>query len=312
VIKAKPVRLEGQAAYGGLISFYPLRREKPMNDGKHALISDTTTGVHADPTVQLDPENGILEGGVVQRIYRHHEEITVNGADADGEVDVTFAQTYQNTPVVVFKGGQYVSFSEALGTGAGARHRMRLQAINITATGFRSRAQIVNTGATTARDDDFPAADVVDAVNETTEVNLDPGGANDDTYTVHYFCSVTLSAPGVDPIVTLTLAIDTNDGVGGWIERATYVYSRSTAGTSTFSHEQKPIVVTGLGLNDDIRIRAKSFVVHDATGSFIVRGGDNGATDAFHGCTYTTASDTVESAIPAAGDQVTWVAQEVT
>jgi hypothetical protein len=159
---------------------------------------------------------------------------------------------------------------------------------------------------------DFPASDVVDAVGETTEVDLGANvPANDDTYTVHYFCSVTLSAPGIDPLVTLTVALESNDG-GGWVERATFAYSRSSAGTSTFSHEQKPIVVSGLDANDDIRIRAKSFVVHDATGSFIVRGGDNGATDAFRGVTWTTAADTTKSAIPATGDHVIWIAQEVT
>lgn len=312
--RGKPVRLEGGAAAGGLISLYPIVRGKPMApDGKYALMAAGGSGVQADATVQLDPANGIKEGGIVQLLYRHREEITVYGADTDGEVDVTFAQAYQNAPMVLFKGGQYVSFSQTLGTGAGAKHRMRLQAVNITTSGFKSRAQIVNTGATTAQDDDFPASDVLTAVGQTTIVTLNPGVANDDTYNVQYFVSVTLSAPGADPNITLTLAIDTDDGLGGgFIERATFQYSRASAGTSTWSHETKPIVVTGLGNTDQIRIRAKAFVVHDATGSFIVRGGDNGATDTFHGVTYTTATDTIESAIPAAGDQVAWVAQEVT
>jgi hypothetical protein len=297
--------------------FQPFIQPPMMLDGgnERAVKTIVDGGGTLVAAAKLVPTNGIYEGGVVQLLYRHREEITVNGADADGEVDVTFSQVYQNAPMILFKGGQYVSFSQTLGTGAGAKHRMRIQAVNVTASGFKSRAQIVNTGATTAQDDDFPAADVLTAAGQTTVLSLNPGGANDDTYNVQYFVSVTLSAPGVDPNVDLTLAIDTDDGLGGgFVERATFHYSRASAGTSTWTHETKPIAVTGLLVANGakIRLRAKSFVVHDATGSFIVRGGDNGATDTFHGVTYTTAADTIESAIPTAGDSVLWVAQEVT
>jgi len=304
----KDVLLKAINAQAG-VGVYPLVRSEPYPDGKYALVAATNTGVLADASVQLDPGNGIKEGGVVFKLYRHREEITVNGPDTDGDVTgITFGQTYQSPPMILFKGGQYVSYSEELGN---VRQRLRLQAFDVTASGFKSRTQIVQVGATTARAVDFPASDVVDAVGETTEVDLGANvPANDDTYTVHYFCSVTLSAPGVDPLVTLTVALESNDG-GGWVERATFTYARSSAGTSTFSHEQKPIVVSGFDANDDIRIRAKSFVVHDATGSFIVRGGDNGATDAFRGVTWTTAADTTKSAIPATGDHVIWIAQEV-
>jgi hypothetical protein len=281
-----------------------------FDDGLYSLKASNATGVTADPTVRLVPEVGIFEGGVVQLLYRHREEITVNGADADGDVPVTFAQVYQNAPMVVFKGGQYVGYSNTLPAG---KQRLRLQPVDVTASGFTARAQILVAGVTTAQTDDFPSGNELTAVDETAEADLTPGGANDDTYTVHYFVSVTLSAPGVDPNVTLTVAIDTNDG-SGWQERATFVYSRASSGTSTWSHEQKPIVVIGLGTNDDIRVRAKSFVVHDATGSFKVRGGDAGGSnpETYNGVTYTTAADTIESAIPSAGDNVTWVAQEVT
>lgn len=262
----------------------------------------------------MEPTAKIYEGSVVYALYRHREESTVQGPDTDGDVAITFTQTYQSAPMIFFKGGQYVSFSQTLGTGAGAKHRMRIQALDVTATGFTSRTKIVNTGTTTPQTDDFASGNSITVVGNTAEVNLDPAGANDDTYTVHYFVSVTLSNPLTDPNVSLTVAIDSNDGVGGWVERATFQYNRASAGTSTWTEEQKPIVVSGIGLNDDIRLRAKSFIVHDATGSFIIRGGDAGGTnpEAYNGVTYTTATDTTESAIPVAGDQVTWVAQEVT
>jgi hypothetical protein len=312
--RGKPVRLDGPAAGGGLISIHPIVRSRPLSDGKYALISDTNTGVHADPTVQLDPGNGIKEGGVVFKLYRHREEITVQGGDADGDVPVTFAQAYQATPLLFFRGGQYLSFATAFGTAV--NHRQRFQALNVTTSGFTSRTQIVNTGALTARSDDFPSGNILDAVGETAEADLDPGGANDDTYTVNYRVAITLTNPGVDPLITLTVAIDINRQDGnGWIETASFVYARSTAGTSTFNTESKPIVVTGLGTNDDIRVRAKSFVVHDAPGSsFEVRGADGAGAnpDARNGVTYTTATDDADSAIPDNGDQVVWVAQEVT
>jgi hypothetical protein len=121
---------------------------------------------------------------------------------------------------------------------------------------------------------------------------------------------------------TLVVAIDTNDGVGGWIERATYSYATSNlsgpppfeANTATWDTESKQITVTGLGTGDDIRIRAKSFSVNNGgTGSFALRGADAGGAnpDTRNGCLYTTAADTIESAIPAAGDSVVWSAQEV-
>jgi len=281
-----------------------------LDDGLYILRAANPSGVLADSTVQLDPANGIKEGGVVQLLYRHREELIVNGPDADGDVDVTFSQVYQNAPMVIFKGGQYISFSNTLPAG---KQRLRLQAINVTTTGFRSRAIIVNTGATTAQDDDFASGNELTAAGQTAEVTLVPGAALGDTFNVHYFVSVTLSSPGADPNVTLTVAIDTDDG-GGFIERATFIYSRSTAGTSTFNEEIKAIVVSGLTSGKKIRLRAKGFVVHDAVGSFKIRGGDAGGSnpETYHGVTYTTATETPESAIPADGDQVVWVAQEVT
>jgi hypothetical protein len=266
-----------------------------------------------DAAVQLDPGNGILEGAVSFKLYRHREEITVNGPDTDGDVSgITFGQTYQNAPLIFFKGGQYVSYSSTLPAG---KQRLRLQPFDVTASGFKSRTQIVNTGTTTARTADFPSGNLIDAVGETAEADLGANvPANDETYAVHYYVEVVLSAPGTDPNVSLTVAIESNDGTGtGWLERATFAYARSSAGTSTWSEEIKSIVVSGLGANDDIRLRAKSFIVHDATGSFKVRGGDAGGSnpETYNGVTWTTASDTSESAIPDTGDNVTWIAQEV-
>lgn len=42
--RGKPTRLEGPAAAGGLLSFYPLVRGRPMADGKYALQATETDG----------------------------------------------------------------------------------------------------------------------------------------------------------------------------------------------------------------------------------------------------------------------------
>jgi hypothetical protein len=117
------------------------KRPQVYLDGKYALAAATDDGMLTDPAVLIDPGNGVYEGGAVYKIYRHREEITVNGADADGDFPVSFAQVYQSVPMIVFKGGQYVSFSQTLGTGAGAKHRLRLQAVDATASGFTSPAR---------------------------------------------------------------------------------------------------------------------------------------------------------------------------
>src|SRR6185295_16019930 len=78
-----------------------------FDDGLWPMRAQTDDGTLADPTVRLDPANGVYEGSAVYKIYRHREEITVNGADADGDFPVTFAQIYQSVPMIVLKGGQY-------------------------------------------------------------------------------------------------------------------------------------------------------------------------------------------------------------
>jgi len=281
-----------------------------LDDGLFILRAAEPTGILADDSVQLDPANGVSEGGSVYKLYRHREEISVPGADADGDVAVSFAQTYQAPPLVFFRGGQYLSYSSAFGSGV--NHRQRFQALNITTSGFTSRTQLVNAGVVTGQNDDFPSGNLLIAVNDTAEADLTPGGANDDSYTVNY--RVTVTNPDGSANVSLTLAIDINrQDANGWIQVASYDYSRNIAGTQSWNSESKVIVVTGLGTNDDIRVRAAAFNDNGIGGSFTIRAADGGGSnpDTRNGVTYGTASDTTASAIPSAGDNVVWVAQEV-
>lgn len=267
----------------------------------------------ASGTNGIRPTAGVLEGSAVHKIYRHKEEITINGADTDGDVAVSFTQTYQNVPLVIFRGGQYVSFSNTLGTST--KQRLRMQVLNLTTSGFTSRSQICNPGATTAQSDDFAAGALTGdqsttGVGNNKEADLQPGGAASDTYTVNWTVTMTAvgsGSPGAH-FANLTIAIETNDG-GGWVERYTRGYSvgSTSAGThsQTWSAESQSITVSGLGTGDDIRLLIKAFSVTGQgppTGNYSVDPST---------VTYNTASDTTESAIPSDGDQVIWVAQEV-
>jgi RHS repeat-associated protein len=151
----------------------------------------------------------------------------------------------------------------------------------------------------TSQTDDFASGNAITAVNGTAQLSLDPANAYDNTYTVHYFVSVTINASSTYGTATLVVALETNDG-SGWVERATYSYpcsypsgpppySQKTC--SSWPHEQKVLTVTGLGLNDNVRLKAKSFSTSNgAGGSFAIRGGDAGGSnpETYNGVTYTT------------------------
>lgn len=264
---------------------------------------------------KLDPMTGIDEGGALQKIARNLQWGTVNGPDADGVKDVVFPAPFQAAPAVTFADLQLIMFNSLLGTAVS--HVLRLVAQNVTRFGFQLVAQNVNPGATTAQTDEFVAGNSLTAVDETVGVNLDPGGANDNTYTSHYEVHVTALDLSVGGSVSIVVAIETDDGGGGgFVERATFPYSAvAVAGggsvTNDWNHEQKAIVVSGLGLNDDVQLIVKSVNKTGAGGSFNVHG-FNKATDldASEGLTYNTAADTTESAIKDAAHSVKWIAQE--
>jgi RHS repeat-associated protein len=133
-----------------------------------------------------------------------------------------------------------------------------------TASGANDQGTI-NVTTTTAQSDNFVGA----------EVNLDPGGASGDTYTVHYATSVTINGHSETfGSATLVVAIETNDG-SGWVERAAPSFNCGyttswpppyAARTCFWTGLQQAITVAGLGLNDDIRLRAKSFSTSNGAG----------------------------------------------
>jgi RHS repeat-associated protein len=149
--------------------------------------------------------------------------------------------------------------------------------------------------------DDFASGNGIGTVGGTAQLSLDPASAYDNNYTVHYVVTVTINGASTYGTATLVVAIETNDG-SGWVEKATYSHNCSylsgpppySARTcSSWPHEQKVITVSGLGLNDNIRLKAKSFsTTNGAGGSFAIRGGDAGGSnpETYNGVTYTTLS----------------------
>jgi len=150
--------------------------------------------------------------------------------------------------------------------------------------------------------DDFASGNGIGTVGFTVGANLDPGAAIDNVYTAHYFSTVTLNGhPSTFGSATLVVAVETNDGTGsGWIERTTFSHNCSyPSGPPPYAqkvcndwpHQQVAITVAGLGVNDSVRLKAKSFTTSNgAGGSFAIRGGDGGGVnpETYSGVTYTT------------------------
>lgn len=275
---------------------------EPFDDGLYSVSANSGDGFQIYSEVKLDPNNGINEGSAVHHLGRHYEEVTVHGPDSDGDVNVSFAQTYQNPPQLTLKGGQFITYDSSIGSGS--TQRLQLQALNPTASGFTSRSRIATLGVLTNQTDEF-ASGAISTVGGTKEATLSPGGATSDQYDVHYQVQISTSSWPV----FLTVAIDVwRTDLGQWVETATYNYSTDT--NQTWTEEIKNITAAPIS---KIRLRVKSWTDGLGTGSFAVYGGDAGGSNpgAFDGVTYTTSSDTANSAIPGDSDRVTWVAWEM-
>lgn len=261
---------------------------------------------------------GVIEGGSTFVLYRHREEITALGpvTNTDGDLFVPFAANYQNVPALALMGGQYVTFDPSLGTGVA--QRSRIDALSRSTSGFTSRAAITNPGATTAQAEDYTSGNNITVALGTQTLTNSHGVAFDDTYTFHYFISVTVDA-NVHNFCTATLvvALDVNG-----TESATFSYSASplsgpppySSANSQWAHEQRAVTVVILSNGIGFRLRAKTFTVSNGgTGSFIIRGGDGTGSniETYHGLTYNTSTQTTTSAIPSSGDSLKWVATEV-
>lgn len=260
-----------------------------------------------EDTGNLNEDVRIEEGGGGQAVARHVETHD-SGDDADGEVPVTWDEVYQGIPVVAIA-AIYVDVVDG--------EKMRIQGIDITTSGATIEAKRVTPGVLTGQVDDFPTTNFINAVDETTEANLDPAVASAGKYTVSFDVEVeAIADPGHTFWQQMTLAIDTDDG-GGWIERWSKSYSISAFDASIetliLDDQRQLIVVSGLGLNDDIRLRIKAEASSGTGAGTYHAHGHNLPTDGdtFNGVVYdSTSGDTENSIIPDDGDNVRIVAVE--
>jgi hypothetical protein len=254
--------------------------------------------------LQLDGATVVREGSFSSRVYRHREECTVLGPDTDGDIAITFVDSYQNTPSVVLKGMAVISYDSTL-TGA---QTLIVKPVGVTASGFTARAQIATLGATTAQNLDFASGNSITATGGTAEsaaVVSGPGTA--DHYNLNYYVQV---VPPTVGHAGLVLAIEAMVYTGSWTEIATFSYGADDGVTNTWSLESQGIDFAGMVAGSQFRLRAKTF---SGGGSFTVRGGDGSGSnpETYHGVTYTTSTDTVHSALPSAAQSVQFVATEV-
>jgi hypothetical protein len=258
----------------------------------------------------LDSGVGMGDGAIVRA-----SEEGWTGNDANGEVSITFSETFQNIPQVWVGRVNALSYNSSLS----GDQTLLVDVFDPSTTGCDIYAKNVTPGALTKREDDFASGNSLTAVGNTAEVDLSVAPDDPEYFVISFDLSVTATPdPGENYTATLVWAIDTNDG-GGWIERdngsiqATGI--NGVEDTNTENDKQRGINVSGMGVNDDVRLRLKAL---SGVGKGAYSGsihGHNLATDGdtYDGVVYyTTAGDTEETAIPTANRHgVQWAAQEV-
>lgn len=286
-----------------------IRRTTPFDDGKHAAKGEADGNI-ADGVQIYD--------GVHPNAIGRHVEAPQWAQDGDS---IVFGRAYQNAPLLVLAGLKVQTYKASWTD----EYLLRVYPTNVSASGFDVVAKNVQPGTITQREDDFPTTNELDAAGETTELTLGNAPSNDDGYVAHYDVEVNAQASegGKGVTVTVVVAVDTDTpGTGSWVERATQSYAVFMAGftgpdpgpeTETWAHEQKAISVGSLTTSSKVRVRVKSITITgDGSGTVAVHG-FNKATDgdAAAGVTYTTATDTVETATPNDEDGVLFAPIEI-
>ena len=275
--------------------------DKIGNDG-----SDTTLGEDISQT------DGVGVGTILKR------PVTGVAKHADA---ITFPVAFQNAPFLLFPQRRGIlheprtaKWSNGLNTTIPQYDLLR--PLNLSASGFTVDAQLWQKASQTAQTDNFVALNNLTALGQTVEADLNPSIAVADNYTVHFSVKLRIITPP-DPFSfistgSITVAIDSNDGAG-WVERAVRTYSGGADSEDsvpfvefTFSHEEVTISVSGLGLNDDLRLRIKA--VTGKVFGFDVHGFD-GTGDPSDGVTYsTTAGDSFANKTPDTEDEIDYLA----
>lgn len=295
------VRFDAQVAGGsGMITVRATHTSGTSDDG---LMSVTVAA--PTYTVAVGPDGGT--GGAIIGSTGNVVTFTVRNDGNQGTLTYGLSVVGCTAPLVNCTTASSIPVAQGTTQNAtvqfDAQNTAGTGTITLRATHAASGASddgTINVTITTGQADDFVAGNLIDALGETAEANLDPGDANSGLYTVHFFVEVTLNAHSTTfGTASLVVAIDANDG-SGWVERGSFTYNCSylsgpppypTRTCPALAHEQRTITAVGLALNDDIRLRAKSFSTDNgAGGSFRVRGGDGAGPnpETYSGVTYGT------------------------
>lgn len=263
-----------------------------VEDGKYATAAADSSGVVMDSAVQQSL------AGTPRAIAKGYQAGFVQDAGA-----VTFNPVYQNLPQVLMRGGK--------DGGAGTYPSYR--ADGLSASGFTCRARIITKGVITQQQVEFTASLTTSAVGGTIgPATIGATPAYDANYTARFGISVTLvGGPGQ---VIAVVAVEANDGVSGWIERATRSYTAgTTAGTYNYTGQQVPISDSTLGAADQIRLKLKSITVSGpggTTGSATLTGYNNTGGNG-HGVLYNNSTGSDVSKTPDVDDFIFWESFEV-
>jgi hypothetical protein len=192
----------------------------------------------------------------------------------------------------------------------------------LSGSGFTCVARIITKGTITAQHRGVHGASVTTSARGRHGRPCDTSGATpayDNNYTARFDISVTITVPsGGGMTARRSSRVESNDGVHGWIERATRSFVSSIAGagtqTSNYTGQEVAISDSTLLVNDQIRLKLKSITVSGpggSTGGATLTGYDNTGGNG-HGVEYNTNSGgTNVTKTPDADDFIFWESFEV-
>ena len=258
-----------------------------------APIENRTEGI-GTTTQNLDVAGQANEGFVVTRSNQPGilAQGTLTGTARNGDV-ITFANIFDNVPTVRLYPANSLVFSTA---DSGTDQLLRLEALNVTTTGFTAKAVVlVDDFTTTAQSVNATGT----APTQTATKNL-AAEAYDDQYTFQYDVTVN----GVDDpdelFSSITLGFWDRVAAGTWVLRATQTHINDSGSAITILNTTKAITVDGAGLNHEFRITEES----------TFRNG--GSLDSFDTLSWAEASGalTERDATPDVSNYVLWTAKE--
>jgi len=282
---------------------YALFRAVFNADGSAVLVDPVTGEVTAEASLA----DGVRQNsaGSQRAIAKGYQA----GLVQDGG-SVTFNPAYQSPPQVLMRGG--------INGGSSTYPVYRADALS--ASGFTCYAKNVTKGTITGQNAEFTSPVSTSTPGATVgPATLASAPAYDNGYTARFDLSLSLTVPGGGVgggQIVAVVAIESNEGVSGWIERATRSYAThlTTAGSTTADYPDQEVVITdsSLGINDQIRLKLKSVTITaGSSGSATLTGYDN-TTGHGHGVLYNTDSGgSVATKTPDADDFIFWEAFEV-